>query len=88
MRNTQKNKTPDDNTPDDYTPYDNTPDDKTPENNTPDDNTLVVIWGVVIRCCHLKLSSEVTRSLFYLFIKNFIHSFVSLFIVVTFFHLY
>jgi hypothetical protein len=44
--NTQKNKPRDDNTSDD---------------NTPDDNIPDVPWGVVIWCCHLKSSSEVTR---------------------------
>jgi hypothetical protein len=33
-----------------------------------------VLWGVFIWCCHLKLSSQVTRPPFYIFIENFIHS--------------
>jgi hypothetical protein len=34
----------------------------------------VLSSGVVIWCCHLVLTSDVTRSPFYLFIENFIHS--------------
>jgi hypothetical protein len=89
--NTPDDSTPDDNTPDDNTPDDNTPDDNTPDDNTPVVILGVVIWsvviwsvvvwgfvlwGVVIWCCRLKLSSEVTQSPFYLFIENFIHSFL------------
>jgi hypothetical protein len=63
---------------------------KAPKDNTPDVAIWVVVirgvviwgavlwgavlWGVVTWCCHLKLSSEVTRSPFILFIENFIHS--------------
>jgi hypothetical protein len=37
-------------------------------------SSRVLSSGVVIWCCHLKLSSEVTWSTFYLFIENFIQS--------------
>jgi hypothetical protein len=72
--NTPEIKIPDENTPDDNTPDDNTSEDNTPDDNTPFENTPDVIWVLSSGCCHLRLLCEVTRSPFYLFIENFIHS--------------